>query len=168
MDGSSVESFPFGSFFPSGRLTPILSVGGIDPTLEELIVLPGVTTEGFKGCIDHLHVLGQLVDFSMSEKAEQVNFKSRNENLNQNVDAFRFDGEGYAQYGVYNIEGHNNMYRVLCLMMNNSLITDLGRFEANFNLGLQLRTLISSALLLYMEGAFALQIVNGKVSFYLA
>lgn len=107
VDGSSVGSFPFGSFFPSGRLTPILSVGGIDPALEELIVLPGVTTEGFKGCIDHLHVLGQLFDFSMSEKAEQVNFKSRDENLIQNIDAFRFDGEGYAQYGVYNIEGHN-------------------------------------------------------------
>lgn len=50
--------------------------------------------------------------------------------------------------------------------MNNSC-TDLGRLEANFNLGLQLRTLVPSALLLYMEDAFALHIVNGKVSFYL-
>ena len=100
VDESSVGSFPFGSFFPSGRLTPSLSVGGIDPALGDLIVLPGVTTEGFKGCIDNLHILGQLVDFSTSEKAEQVNFKSHNENLNQRIDAFWFDGEGYAQYGM--------------------------------------------------------------------
>lgn len=98
VDGSSAGSFPFGSFFPSGTLTPGLSVGGIDPALED-IVMPGVTTEGFKGCIDNLRILGQLVDFSMSEKAEQVNFKLRNET--QSIDAFRFDGEGYAQYGTY-------------------------------------------------------------------
>ena len=97
MDGSRVGSFPFGSFFPAGTLTPSLSVGGIDPVLEA-IVLPGVTTEGFKGCIDSLHVLGQPVDFSKSKKAEQVNFKFRNES--QTVDAFHFDGEGYARYGM--------------------------------------------------------------------
>lgn len=98
MDGRGAGSFPFGSFFPSGILTPNLSVGGIDPASEG-IALPGVTTEGFKGCIDNLHVLGQLVDFSMSERAEQVNFKLRNEI--RSVDAFRFDGEGCAQYGMY-------------------------------------------------------------------
>ena len=97
VDGSGAGSFPFGSFFPAGTLTPSLSVGGIDPALET-IVLPGVTTEGFKGCIDSLHVLGKLVDFSESERAEQVNFKLRNES--QRVDAFYFGGEGYAQYGM--------------------------------------------------------------------
>ena len=98
MDGGSAGSFPFGSFFPSGTLTPSLNVGGIDLALEG-IVLPGVTTEGFKGCIDRLHVLGQLVDFSKSEEAEQVNFKLRNDS--RSIDAFRFDGEGYAQYSMY-------------------------------------------------------------------
>jgi hypothetical protein len=91
----------------------------------------------------------------MSEKAEQVNFKSRSEN--RSIDAFRFDGEGYAQYG---------MCIALCTyshIMNYSYYTDLGRFEANFNFGLQLRTLVPSAILLYMEDAFALQIVNGTV-----
>ena len=98
MDGSSAGSFPFGSFFPSGILTPSLSVGGIDSVLEG-IVLPGVSTEGFKGCIDSLHVLGQLVDFFKSEKAEQVNFKLHNDS--RSIDAFQFDGEGYTQYGMY-------------------------------------------------------------------
>lgn len=97
MNGSGAGSFPFGSFFPAGTLTPSLSVGGIDPVLEG-IVLPGVTTEGFKGCIGSLYVLGRPVDFSKSERAEQVNFKLHDES--QSVDAFRFDEEGYAQYGM--------------------------------------------------------------------
>ena len=78
-------------------MTPVLSVGGIAPRLQELI-LPGVTTEGFKGCIDHLYVLGQPLDFSESEEAAQVNFKISNES--QTVDAFLFNGNGYARYGL--------------------------------------------------------------------
>ena len=40
---------------------------------------------------------------------------------------------------------------------------EIGRFELNFDLGLQLRTTRQSALLLYVEAAFALQLLNGEV-----
>ena len=98
VDGSNVGSFPFGSFFPAGTLTPSLSVGGISPSLEPT-VLPGVATEGFKGCIENLRILGQPMDFSGSVEAEQVNFKLDNGSQSV-VDAFLFDGQGHATYGV--------------------------------------------------------------------
>ena len=44
-------------------------------------------------------MLGQPVDFSGSVEADQVNFKLGNDS--QSVDAFLFDGEGYARYGLY-------------------------------------------------------------------
>lgn len=57
------------------------------------------------------------------------------------------------------------LYQLLFIIIHEQLIlADIGQFEPNFNLGLQLRTLVTSAVLLYMEDAFALQIVNGKVS----
>ena len=45
----------------------------------------------------------------------------------------------------------------------NFLLTDVGRFAPNFKFGFQLRTLSPSALLLYIEDAFALQVVDGEV-----
>ena len=98
IDGSNIGSFPFGSFFPAGILTPALSVGGVGPSLEAT-VLPAVATEGFKGCIENLRILGRSTDLSGSREAEQVNFKSSNGSQSV-VDAFLFDGQGYAKYGV--------------------------------------------------------------------
>lgn len=58
---------------------------------------------------------------------------------------------------TYNFEGARCVYEQF------KCLTDLGRFEPNFRFGLQLRTHVPSAILLYIEDAFALQVVNGKV-----
>ena len=99
VDGNNVGNFPFGSFFPVGTLTPSLSIGGIDPNFEAT-VLPGVTTEGFKGCVDHFLILGRPVDFSDSDKANQVNSEV-SDGCQSALDTFHFDGESFAQYGLY-------------------------------------------------------------------
>lgn len=72
-------------------------MGGVDEAMESTL-LPTLTVEGFKGCIDHLHVLGRPVDFSGSMEAEQVNFNSP-DNESRILDTYLFDGESFARYG---------------------------------------------------------------------
>ena len=50
-----------------------------------------------------------------------------------------------------------------------SSTADLGRFEQNFSIGFQLRTLVQTGLIFYLfsrrvDDAFAVQLINGTVS----
>ena len=50
-----------------------------------------------------------------------------------------------------------------------SSTADLGRFEQNFSIGFQLRTLVQTGLIFYLcsrrvDDAFAVQLIDGKVS----
>ena len=101
IDDVNAGSFPFGSFFPTGFFSPALLIGGVDPSLSE-IVQPGIITEGFKGCIDQFHVLGRTIDYFESTETRNLNFDLCKAGAEEeNVDVYSFDGSGFAEYGVY-------------------------------------------------------------------
>lgn len=83
-----------------GFFTPALLIGGVDPSLRE-VIQPGIITEGFKGCIDQFHLLGRTVDYFESTETHNLNFDLCTVGTEEeNVDVYSFDGTGFAEYGT--------------------------------------------------------------------
>lgn len=99
LNGTNAGRFPFGSLMPTGTLGTNLYIGSIDP--GSLSVLhPGVSSEGFKGCLDMVYVMGRALDFSENQKSEQLAFGTcTNTNRNSNQDVYSFDESSTAEYG---------------------------------------------------------------------
>lgn len=99
LNGTNAGRFPFGSLMPTGTLGTNLYIGSIDP--GSLSVLhPGVSSEGFKGCLDMVYVMGRALDFSENQKSEQLAFGTcTNTNRNSNQDVYSFGESSTAEYG---------------------------------------------------------------------
>lgn len=100
IDGNEAGSIPFGGLFPLGTLSSDINIGGLSPTSREL-VLPGLPTEGFKGHIDHLYIVGKLFDFSKSLDSNFVNLDicKYDKDCQNQTDVCMFSESSYAEYG---------------------------------------------------------------------
>lgn len=95
IDGKSAGNFPaFGSFLPTGIMEGHLYVGGVSPESSALVPL-GVTTEGYKGCLDQVYLLGRPVDFSTNVRTKAVVFQAGR------CEASCFNGSAIEQYGKH-------------------------------------------------------------------
>lgn len=99
LNGTNAGSFPFGSFVPTGTLGTNLYIGGIDPSSIS-ILHPGVSRNGFKGCLNMVYVRGRPLDFSDNQKSEQLAFGTcTNTDGNDNQDVYSFGDSSVAEYG---------------------------------------------------------------------
>ena len=96
VDGLVAGNFPFGTFFPTGTFTPALFIGGVPSSLRG-VVHPGVTLEGFRGCVRELRVRGRRLDYLESVDAQSVNLGMSADV--RRLDVFSFNGSGFAKYG---------------------------------------------------------------------
>ena len=96
VDGLISGNFPFGTFFPTGSFTPALFISRV-PSSRTGIVHPGVTLEGFRGCVRELRVRGRRLDYM-----ESVGVQSVNLGMSADVrrsDVYSFNGSGFAKRG---------------------------------------------------------------------
>ena len=99
VDGISAGGNPFGGLLPSGSLGTNLYIGGISPESENLLPF-GISSEGFKGCLDGVRVLGKPLDFStnLGLGAVALGVCSRTSG-NEDQDVYTFAGSAFATYG---------------------------------------------------------------------
>lgn len=93
LNGTNAGSFPFGSLMPTGTLGTNLYIGSIDPGSVS-VLHPGVSSKGFKGCLDMVYIMGRALDFSANQKSEQLAFGTCTRN-----DVYSFGESSTAEYG---------------------------------------------------------------------
>ena len=104
VDGRTLNLFPFGfQNFPIGQFPSDLFVGGISQQQTDLLHV-GVQQDGFKGCLDSIHVLGRALDFSENIASEAVSFVREDEGgggmQGQNGRVFYFSESAFAEFGM--------------------------------------------------------------------
>ena len=96
MNGTNAGSFPFGSFLPGGRLPSNLFIGGVD---SADVLFPGVSREGFKGCLEEVYIMGRPLDFSENEKSQQIAYNTCTSTIGGEEDVYFFNESSFAEYG---------------------------------------------------------------------